>query len=143
MEYDTLYDGFEQAAIHGTEALDDTDLDEDEVAAIVETARDNVSVPYVNVTGYVDIRSPGPAGVDDVKEALRAAEGEGDDYELPEEIELSVSYVGAPEYRIEVQAPDYKAAESELEAAAARAKTAIEALGGTAEYHRERREEEE
>ncbi|GAB7094931.1 translation initiation factor IF-2 subunit alpha [Halolamina litorea] len=142
VDHDSLYDAFEDAAIHGMEALEDVDIDDDAVQAVVQTARENVSVPYVNVTGYVDIRSPGPDGVDDVKTALRAAEGEGDD-DVPEEVELSVSYVGAPEYRIEVQAPDYKVAESELEDAAARAKAAIEELGGTAEYHRERREDEE
>ena len=141
-EYDSLYEAFEEAAVRGMEALEDCELADDDVQAVVQTARENVSVPYVTVTGYVDIRSPGPEGVDDVKEALRAAAGEGD-HEVPEEVELAVSYVGAPEYRIEVQAPDYKAAEAELEAAAARAKTAIEELGGTAEYHRERNQEEE
>jgi len=141
-EYDSLYTAFEEAAVHGMEALDDIDLDDEAAQAVVQTARENVSVPYVNVTGYVDIRSPGPEGVDDVKAALRAAEGDGD-HEVPEEVELEVSYVGAPEYRIEVQAPDYKTAEAELEAAAARAETAIEERGGTAEYHRERNEPEE
>ena len=63
--------------------------------------------------------------------------------EVPDEVKLEVSYVGAPEYRIQVQAPDYKAAEAELEEAAERAKAAIEELGGTAEYHRERHEDDE
>jgi len=54
-----LYEGgFKQAAIHGEEALEDTDLDDDEIESIVETARENVSVPYVNVTGYVDLSNP-------------------------------------------------------------------------------------
>ncbi|MFW6321151.1 MAG: translation initiation factor IF-2 subunit alpha, partial [Halohasta sp.] len=139
-EFETLYDAFEEAAIHGEEALDDTDLDDDEVEAIVETARENVSVPYVNVTGYVDLECPTPEGVDAVKEALQAAEGNG---EIPPEVELSVSYVGSPEYRIKVRAPDYKTAEKELESSADRAKQAIEAAGGTASYHRERREDDE
>jgi len=139
-EFETLYDGFEQAAIHGEEALEDTDLSEAERDAIVETARENVSVPYVNVTGYVDLSCPAPDGVDAVKEALKAAEGNG---EVPKGIELSVSYVGSPEYRITVRAPDYKTAESELESSAARAKSAIEAGGGTAHYHRERHEDDE
>ncbi|KAB1192249.1 translation initiation factor IF-2 subunit alpha [Haloferax sp. MBLA0076] len=134
-EYDSLYDGFEQAAIHGTEALEDVDLDDDEIDAIVDTARQNVSVPYVNVTGYVDLRSPAGDGVDDVKEALKAAEGDG---EVSDEIELTVTYVGAPEYRIKVKAPDYKTAESELDASVARAREVIESKGGTASYHRER-----
>ncbi|WP_411965568.1 translation initiation factor IF-2 subunit alpha [Haloferax sp. YSMS24] len=139
-EFESLYDGFEQAAIHGTEALEDVDLEDDEIDAIVDTARQNVSVPYVNVTGYVDLRSPAGNGVDDVKEALKAAEG-GD--EVSDEIELTVTYVGAPEYRIKVKAPDYKTAESELDASVARAREVIEAAGGTAAYHRERSGDEE
>jgi translation initiation factor 2 subunit 1 len=139
-EYESLYDAFEQAAIHGEEALEDTDLSDEEIDSIVETARENVSVPYVNVTGYVDLECPAPDGVDVVKEALKAAEGNG---EIPNEIELSVSYVGSPEYRIKVRAPDYKTAERELESSANRAKEAIEAAGGSGHYHRERSEEDE
>ncbi|SFR37276.1 translation initiation factor IF-2 subunit alpha [Halogeometricum limi] len=138
-EYETLYDGFEQAAIHGTAALEDVDLDEDEVEAIVQTARQNVSVPYVNVTGYVDLRCPTGDGVDHIKDALKAAEGD----DVPEEIQLEVTYVGAPEYRIKVRAPDYKTAEGALEDAAARAEDVIEAAGGTAQFHRERHEDDE
>jgi translation initiation factor 2 subunit 1 len=134
----TLYDAFEEAAIHGDEALDDTELDDDVIDDIVAIARENVSVPYVTVTGYVDLRAPGPDGVEDVKEALVAAEGNGD---LPDEIEIEVSAVGAPQYRIRVQAPDYKTAESTLEDGVDRASDAIEAVGGTAEYHRERRDD--
>ena len=139
-EFETLYDAFESAAIHGEEALADLDLGDDERAAIVETARKNVSVPYVTVTGYVDLSCPAGDGVDAVREALSAAEGNGD---LPENVELSVTYVGAPEYRIRVQAPDYKTAEAELERSAERASEAIGAVGGTGDYHRDRRTEEE
>ncbi|MFC7155265.1 translation initiation factor IF-2 subunit alpha [Halomarina halobia] len=139
-EFGSLYDGFEQAAIHGAEALSDTGLDDDEVSAIVETARENVSVPYVNITGYVHLRSASSDGVDDVKAALEAAEGNG---EVPEEVELSVSYVGAPEYRITVRAPSYKVAESALEASADRARATIEGRGGSAVFHRERQTEDE
>ena len=138
--YGSMYDGFEQAAIHGPEALTNTDLDDDAVERIVDTARENVSVPYVTVTGYVDLESPGSDGVDDVRDALEAAGGNG---EVPDEVDLEVTYVGAPEYRIRVQAPNYKTAESELEASAERAREAIEATGGTGEYHRERRSDDE
>ena len=138
--FGSLYAGFEEAAIHGTEALDDTDLSEAEIEAIVETARENVSVPYVTVSGYVDLQSAESSGVDVIREALRAAEGNGD---LPDEVELDVTYVGSPEYRIRVQAPDYKTAESELEASADRAAASVTERGGTAEFHRERRSDEE
>ncbi|MFB6125631.1 MAG: translation initiation factor IF-2 subunit alpha [Halanaeroarchaeum sp.] len=139
-EFGSLYEGFEEAAIHGEEAFADVDLDEEELTAIVETARENVSVPYVTVTGYVHLTSPAADGVDDVRDALQAAEGNG---EVPEEIDLDVTYVGSPEYRIRVQAPNYKTAEDELEAAASRAIEAIEGAGGEGTYHRERQTETE
>ncbi|WP_424003671.1 translation initiation factor IF-2 subunit alpha [Haloarcula salina] len=139
-DFGSMYDGFEAAAIHGEEALDDVDLSEDEIDAIVETARNNVSVPYVQVTGYVDLSCPESAGVDIIKEALQAAEGNG---EVPDEIDLEVTYVGSPEYRIQVQAPDYKTAEDALEESADRAKAVVEDHGGVGDFHRERSEDDE
>ena len=139
-EYGSMYAGFEQAAIHGPEALDGLDLSEEEVEQVVNTARENVSVPYVTVSGYVDLQSPSGTGVEDIRAALEAAEGNG---EVPDEIDLEVTYVGSPEYRIRVQAPNYKTAESELEASAARATEAIESASGTADFHRDRRTDEE
>ena len=139
-EFESLYDAFESAAIHGDEALDGVDLDDDDVATVVSTARENVSVPYVDVTGYVDLECPTGDGVDHIKGALQAAEGNG---EVADEVELSVSYVGSPEYRIQVRAPDYKTAESALEASAERARESISAAGGTGRYHRERETDDE
>jgi translation initiation factor 2 subunit 1 len=138
--FGSMYEGFEEAAIHGEEALDETDLDDDEVEAIVETARENVSVPYVNVTGYVTLECPSGDGVDVLKEALQAAEGNG---EIPEEVELDVTYVGSPEYRIQVRAPDYKTAESHLEESADRAVDVVGDHGGAGRYHRDREVEAE
>lgn len=139
-EFGSLYDGFEAAAIHGPEALAPVDISDDEAAAIVETAQKNVSVPYVTVTGYVDLESAERDGVDVVREALQSAEGNG---EVPEEATLEVTYVGAPEYRIEVQAPDYKTAEAELEASAQRAVRVVSDHEGTGSFHRERSTDDE
>lgn len=139
-DFETLYAAFEAAAIHGHEALSDVDLDDELLETIVETARENVSVPYVTVTGYVDLECSDGDGIDAITEALKAAEGNG---EVPEEVELDVNYVGAPEYRIRVKAPDYKTAESALEASADRAISAIQQAGGSAEFHRQRTTDEE
>ena len=138
--FGSMYDGFEQAAIHGEEALEETDLSDGEVESLFETARENVSVPYVNVTGYVTLECPSGDGVDVIKESLQAAEGNGN---IPDEVDLEVTYVGSPEYRIQVQAPDYKTAESQLEESADRAIAAVGEHGGTGRYHRDREEETE
>jgi translation initiation factor 2 subunit 1 len=139
-EFGSMYDGFEAAAIHGADALADTDLSNEEVDALVETARENVSVPYVDVTGYVTLECPAGDGVDVIRQALEAAEGNGG---IPEGVDLEVTYVGAPEYRIQVRAPDYKTAESSLEASARRATAVVDEHGGTATFHRGRQEEAE
>jgi translation initiation factor 2 subunit 1 len=139
-EFPSLYAAFEAAAIEGADALDAVGVDAEAREAIVATARENVSVPYVSISGYVDLTAPGGEGVDAVKSALQAAE---DATAVDDEVDLAVTYVGAPEYRIRVQAPDYKTAEAQLEAAAARAETAIATDGGTAMYHRERTDDEE
>lgn len=139
-EFGTLYDGFEQAAIHGEDALSASDLTDEEITAVVDTARENVSVPYVTVTGYVHLQSSNPDGVDDVRAALETAEGNG---EVPDEVELGVTYVGSPEYRIKVRAPSYKVAENELTETVERARSVIEERGGAAEFHRERQTESE
>ena len=138
--FGSMYEGFEQAAIHGEEALEETDLSDEEIESLVETARENVSVPYVNVTGYVTLECPSGDGVDVIKESLQAAEGNGN---IPDEVDLEVTYVGSPEYRIQVQAPDYKTAESQLEESADRAIAAVGEHGGTGRYHRDREEETE
>jgi len=137
--FGSLYEGFEQAAIHGHEALADADLTDDRVGQLVETARENVSVPYVTVTGYVDLSCPAADGVDVVREALQAAEGNGS---VPDEVDIGVTYVGAPEYRIEVQAPDYNTAETQLEESADRASAVVRDHDGRGEFHRERAESE-
>jgi translation initiation factor 2 subunit 1 len=134
-EYATLYDAFEAAAIHGGEALEGISLPDEDKSAIVETARENVSVPYVDVTGYVDLESPNADGVDDVRAALQAAEGDG---AVAEEVDLEVTYVGSPEYRIRVRAPDYKTAETALEDSVERARTTMEDRGGEISFHRNR-----
>jgi translation initiation factor 2 subunit 1 len=139
-EFETVYSGFERAAIHGEEVLTELDLTDEEVDVITETARENVSVPYVTVSGYIDLECFGIEGVDAIQEALKAATGNG---EVPDEVELEVTYVGAPEYRIRVQAPNYKAAETALEESVDRAQAAIEKLGVMSEFYRDRRSEEE
>ncbi len=137
-EFGSLYEAFEEAAIRGHPALEDVDLADERIDAVIETARENVSVPYVTVTGYVDLECPAGDGVDAVREALESAEGNGT---VGDDIDLEVTYVGAPEYRLRVQAPNYKTAEDELEASADRAITAIEARDGTGMFHRERHED--
>jgi len=129
--YGSLYRAFEEAAIHGEEALEEAGFKGDWVQSFVDLARDNISIPFVNIKGYLDITSFQPDGIEHIKKALTAAQ----DSEY-EDVEVEVQYVGAPKYRLRVKAPDYKTAEEELRNAANRAIKIIEKTGGQGSFLR-------
>ena len=126
--YGSLYASFEAASV------DENSLTEEGykgawIKPFAELARENIAAPFVHVKGYVELQSFSPDGVGELREALEAAE----DSEY-EDIEVEVQYVGAPRYRIKVKAPEYKAAEEELQAAAERAIKVVAKAGGVGSY---------
>ena len=129
--YGTVYSAFEDAAIHGYEALIGVGIDEKIAEKISEVAVENIKMPQVEISGYVDLTSPQPDGIDTIKKALKSAIKSKD-----EDIILEASYVGAPTYRIHVTAPEYKSAENELRKAGEIAIKTIKKHGGSGEFHR-------
>jgi translation initiation factor 2 subunit 1 len=130
--FNSLYLAFEETSISGAEALTDAGLVEDDIRVIEKLAKDNVKIPSVEISGYVDLTSPASDGVEVIKKALKQAKRVKD-----KNITLSITYVGAPRYRIHVKAPDYKQAESILKKGAQSAVKYIEQHGGEGAFHRE------
>jgi Translation initiation factor 2, alpha subunit (eIF-2alpha) len=125
-----LYFLFEDAAARGSEALKGL---QPEVAAQIELiAKENVKIPYVYITGYVDLVCPQPNGIDVIKRALKAAMKSEND-----EVRFDVSYIGAPRYRIRTVALDYKTAENAMKKAANAAIEVVIKAGGTGKFLRE------
>ena len=122
-----IYGAFETAAEEGESAIIDEGINEEWAKSIVDIAKKNITPPEVHITGYVDIQTFDSNGVDIVKEALKAAEGE----------DIEVQCVGAPRYRITVKSSDYIQAEKELQAAADRAIKIIEESNGNGTFLRE------
>jgi len=126
--YGSLYAAFEAGSV------DEGSLEEEGfkgpwVKHFVELAKENIAVPFVHVKGYVELQSFSRDGVAEIREALAAAEET--EYE---DVTVEVQYVGAPRYRIKVKAPEYKAAEEELQAAAERAMKVITKAGGVGAF---------
>ncbi len=130
--YDSLYLALEEAAITGADALVDTGLTEDDVKVLEALSKDNVKIPTVEISGYVDLTSPAPDGVEVIRKALKQAKRVKD-----KDVSLGITYIGAPRYRIHVTAPDYKHAESVLKKAAQSAVKYLEQHGGEGTFHRE------
>ncbi len=130
--FGTLYEAFQEAAEYGAEVFGEEGLKGDWVEPFVEFAKENIQATFVEISGFVDLRSQSPEGVSVVAKALDAAE----ESEF-EDVEVTAAYLGAPHYRVTVKAPDYKIAEEELRKAADRAIASVKQGGGQGEFHRE------
>ncbi len=127
-----VYGAFETAADEGAVSLAEEGIDAAWAVAIEEVAKKNITPPEVHISGYVDIKTFVPDGVDVIIEALKAAEDNGD-----EEEEISVQCVGAPRYRITVKSTDYILAEKSLKEAANRCIEVVEASDGNGSFLRD------
>jgi translation initiation factor 2 subunit 1 len=130
--FGNLYAVFEDAAQDNMKLINKLGLAPNVVEALLKVAKDNVKIPSVDISGYVDLICPVSNGIDIIKKALKSAGAfEGEDGVLVE-----ITYVGAPRYRIRVVAPDYKKAENILKHTAMEAIGQVKKHGGEGEFHR-------
>jgi len=127
-EYGTLYGAFEDINSN-PEALKDLGFDKKVSAALLEVANENIQLPSVRIDGMLDLSCPKPDGIDHVKKALASGLTAG-------ETAIDIHYVGAPRYRITVDAEDYKTAEQALKSAVDTITKSIQKAGGTASFSR-------
>jgi len=128
-KYGSLYEAFEEVA-YDNDALVKDGFSGEWIDAFMEVARENIIIPFVTITGYVEIFSPERNGVEHIREALKKIE------KKDEEVTVTVKYVSAPIYRIDVTAPDYKTAEKELKECAEKGVEYIKKHGGTGTFKR-------
>lgn len=130
--FGSLYAGFETAAAEGNAALIDAGIPKDQAAALTEIADARIRIQLKKVSGILDVTCPRPNGV----EVLRAAFRKAHNIERPANVDVAISVVGAPRYRIDVQADNYKTAEKTLEHAVHVAVETVETAGGEASFTR-------
>ena len=100
----------------------------DLIGVVTELEIENMCQPFVEIRGLFDIKVWGPEGVDAISGALQAAEdcADGED-----EVTLTCHYDGAPNYRVDIKAPDYPSAEAVWEAAQEAASKKIGSVEGS------------
>ncbi|MCG7843969.1 MAG: translation initiation factor IF-2 subunit alpha, partial [Methanomassiliicoccales archaeon] len=128
-KFETLYGAFESCAIDDS-VLEDEELSGDWTTVFVEVAKENVTPPFVQISGFLELRSPAADGVDRIKAALKKGQ------ESAEE-EMEIQYIGAPRYRLVMTAPDYKTAEEALKVVTNLVIAEIKESGGDGSFHRE------
>ncbi|NLX47230.1 MAG: translation initiation factor IF-2 subunit alpha [Euryarchaeota archaeon] len=127
--FGTLYGAFESCAIDDG-ALEEVELSGDWTGAFIEVAKENVTPPFVQIAGILELRSPAPDGVDIVRAALKKG------MEASVE-ELRIQYVGAPRYRLVLTADDYKTAEEALREVTNLVIAEIKESGGDGTFQRD------
>ena len=127
-KFDTIYEAFLDMARNGTAILEDAGVSPGTVEIVGEVCS-KIKLPTVEIRGIVEMTSSRPDGVDTIKRILS-----GLDQEYPGS---SVTYLGAPKYRVSVTAGDFKVAEKTLKPIIAGIQGGIEKSGGTFSFVRE------
>jgi len=117
----------------GDAALKKFDFSKEVNESLKTVAGENVKIPKVTITGTLVLTSMKPDGVNIIRRALRSAQPKIED------VEIDLTYLGAPNYRIKVTAPDYKRAERAIEKTAKAAIGVMERAGDTAKFVRKQK----
>ncbi|MDD1716292.1 MAG: translation initiation factor IF-2 subunit alpha [Methanolinea sp.] len=126
--YGDMYSVFEEIATGGEDCLAKMGFSSAVKGALAQVARENVKVPRVTVSGNIILTSTKSDGVNIIRRALRSAEPK-----IPD-VDIELTYIGAPAYRIKVTASDYKTAEKAIEKAAGAAIAVVERTGGEGKF---------
>jgi translation initiation factor 2 subunit 1 len=127
-KFGSLYAAFE-AAVVDERVIEKVGAGAPWVAAFVAVARENITPPYVDIDGYVEIICPRPDGAKHIRDGLVKVQ-------KTDKVSVKVQYIGAPRYRLLVRANDYKTAEEELQKAAQKVIKYVEAHGGEGKFIR-------
>lgn len=128
-----LYAAFEEAAMQEG-ALENAGFEGDWLAPFIEMAIENIIPPFVEVRGSLTLSINVIDGVSVIRSALEAAESLTNE---AQEIDVKCFYDGAPSYRIELKAPDFKVAETTWEKAIQAVVNHMADAGGEAIAERE------
>jgi translation initiation factor 2 subunit 1 len=130
--FGSLYDGFEQTVIEGDKPLLKAKIPSKWVKTIAEIAEANIRIPLVKVKGTLEVTCTASNGVTVLRNAFNKAKK----VRRPENTDVKVYVTGAPKYRVEVSAKNYKEAESLLDKIVTTVFDTVKAAGGDGKFTR-------
>ena len=129
--YESVYKGFEAIAADNSIA-DKLNIDPKWKKKLIDLVVKSIKSPYVEITGYVELHSYEPEGVNTIRKSLIEIGGH-----KSKDTTIKVNYVSAPFYRITVKASNYKEAEKVLKNAVDQGIKYVESHHGEGLFHRE------
>jgi translation initiation factor 2 subunit 1 len=129
-KYDYVYDIFESVAKKGIETIQNVGLPP-EVSNAIEEESSKIQIPHVEVRGILDISIKKPDGIEIIKNALSSVETH------KSTSNVSITYVGAPKYRVIVTAENFKIAEKAMNNTVEKVRSIIDKHRGIFNFIRE------
>lgn len=128
-KFGSIYDAFSEVSAKGMSILEDLKLPAKSIP-IIEELSSKIQVPHVEIRGVLELTCPKPNGIEIIKNALLEAMEN-------KKVNVSVTYIGAPKYRIAITAQNFKEAEKELKPTLEVIESTIGKKGGTFKFTRE------
>jgi translation initiation factor 2 subunit 1 len=123
-KYDYVFDAFEAVSRKGLDAIQNIDLSQ-EIKTAIEEASKRIPIPLMEISGIMEITLKRPDGIEIIKNTLANAEGSKGG------ASITITYIGAPRYRIVVKAENFKAAEKLMNTVIEKTRASIEKQHGT------------
>jgi translation initiation factor 2 subunit 1 len=131
--YESLYEGLESASKNGKTALVEVGVSSDVAEVLSGIAKDKIVFKGVTIQGIIEMTSLSNEGVEDIKMAFVDAAEVADEYESS----INITTMGAPKYRIELTADDYKKAELALDKTVTSIRDNWDKIEGSFNYKRD------
>ncbi|MBS3108724.1 translation initiation factor IF-2 subunit alpha [Candidatus Woesearchaeota archaeon] len=105
-EYGSLYDAFMEIIRHNHD-LKNLNSPENYRTSLINLIKEKIKLPEFSISGTLILSSTEPNGIQIIKSSIKKL------YEIAElkKYKISIKYLGAPNYKFDVTANDYKTAE--------------------------------
>jgi translation initiation factor 2 subunit 1 len=110
-KYGGLYMGLEKASKNGAQALTEAGMDEKVAETLTAISKEKIIIKGVTISGIFEVSTISNTGVEDIKHTFISAE----DIAEENDASISITSLGSPKYRVELEAEDYKKAEHAME----------------------------
>ena len=127
-KYDSVYDAFIDIGRNGISSAKDLNIKKSTADTIVAICS-KIKLPAVEIRGIMNITNPQPNGVEIIKKTLLDV--------LKKNPPVTITYLGAPKYRLALTSEDFKSAERTLKPIVADIKASIEKKKGSFTFVRE------
>ena len=129
-KYDSLYEAFMDIARNGISVIKDLKMSKKALPALEEVCS-KIKFPSVEIRGILEVSNSKPDGVEIIKNIF------ADILKEEKNKKIKITYVGAPKYRLAVQAHEFKSAEKIMKPILEEIQRSIEKKKGTFKFTRE------